>query len=105
LRSDGTVVLAVWNYAPPDQPGSTRGFIVHFKNTKAKQVQVWRLDSDHGDVHSAYEKMGEPRYPTQAELQQLRSASALMTPETRELKNGELTLDVPAHGLALVELK
>ena len=105
LRSDGTVVLAVWNYAPPDQPGSTRGFIVHFKNTKAKQVQVWRLDSDHGDVHSAYEKMGAPRYPTQAELQQLRSASALMAPETRELKNGELTLDVPAHGLALVELK
>jgi hypothetical protein len=49
--------------------------------------------------------MGAPRYPTQAELQQLRSASALIAPETRELKNGELTLDVPAHGLALVELK
>ncbi len=105
LRSDGTVVLAVWNYASPDQPGSTRDFVVHFKNTKAQQAQVWRLDSDHGDVHSAYEKMGAPRYPTQAELQQLRSASALIAPETRELKNGELTLDVPAHGLALVELK
>src|SRR5437870_1597275 len=105
LRSDGTVVLAVWNYAPPDQPGSTRGFIVHFRNAKAQQAQVWRLDSDHGDVHSAYEKMGAPRYPTQAELQQLRSTSVLMAPETRELKNGELTLDVPAHGLALVELK
>src|SRR6266705_1240223 len=91
--------------APPDQPGSTRGFIVHFRNAKAQQAQVWRLDSDHGDVHSAYEKMGAPRYPTQAGLQQLRSASALMAPETRELKNGELTLDVPAHGLALVELK
>ena len=105
LRRDGTVVLAVWNYASPDQPGSTRDFVVHFKNTKAQQAQVWRLDSDHGDVHSAYEKMGAPRYPTQAELQQLRSASALIAPETRELKNGELTLDVPAHGLALVELK
>ena len=49
--------------------------------------------------------MGAPRYPTQAELQQLHSASELILPETRELKNGELTLDVPAHGLALVELK
>src|SRR2546427_668718 len=105
LRNDGTLVLALWNYASPDQPGSTRAFAVHFKNTKAQQAHIWRLDSDHGDVHSAYEKMGGPRYPTQAELQQLRSASALIAPETRELKNGELTLDVPAHGLALVELK
>src|SRR5438552_2852162 len=105
LRNDGTLVLAVWNYASPDQPGSTRAFAVHFKNTKAQQAHIWRLDSDHGDVHSAYEKMGAPHYPTQAELQQLRSASALMAPETRDLKNGELTLDAPAHGLALVELK
>src|SRR5437016_3049152 len=48
LRSDGTVVLAVWNYAPPDQPGSTRAFAVHFKNTKAQQAHIWRLDNDHG---------------------------------------------------------
>src|SRR5206468_630300 len=79
--------------------------LVDIRNAKAQQAQVWRLDSDHGDVHSAYEKMGAPRYPTQAELQHLRSTSVLMAPETRELKNGELTLDVPAHGLALVELK
>src|SRR5437667_4923195 len=105
LRSDGTVVLAVWNYASPDQPGSTRDLVVHFKNTKAQQAQVWRLDSDHGDVHSAYEKMGAPRYPTQAELQQLHSASELILPETRELTNAELTLDVPAHVRALVNLR
>jgi xylan 1,4-beta-xylosidase len=105
LRSDGTVVLAVWNYASPDQPGATRAFIVHFKNTKAQQAQVWRLDSNHGDVHPPYEKMGAPKYPTQAELTQLRSASEITTPETSKIKNGELMLDVPAHGLQLVELK
>jgi xylan 1,4-beta-xylosidase len=105
LRNDGTLVMAVWNYASPDQPGSTRAFIVRFKNTKAQQAQVWRLDSDHGDVHSVYDKMGAPRYPTQAELQQLRSASELSAPETHDIKNGELSLDVPAHGLVLVELK
>ena len=105
LRSDGALVLAVWNYAPPDQPGSPKTFIVRFKNTKAQQARVWRLDSDHGDTHLAYEKMGAPRYPTQAEIRQLRSASELTASQTRDLKNGELNLDVPAHGLALVELK
>jgi xylan 1,4-beta-xylosidase len=104
-RSDGALFLALWNYAPPDQSGALKAFTVRFKNTNARQAKVWRLDGEHGDVHLAYEKMGMPRYPTQAELRQLRSASELNPPETLDLKNGVLALDIPAHGLVLAELK
>jgi xylan 1,4-beta-xylosidase len=104
-RSDGGLSLALWNYAAPDQSGSPKAFVLRFKNTSAQQAEVWRLDGEHGDVHPLYEKMGMPRYPTQAELQQLRSASELSVPETHGLKSGELSLDVPARGLVLVELK
>jgi xylan 1,4-beta-xylosidase len=49
--------------------------------------------------------MGSPRYPSQAQLQELRRATELQAPETRAIEHGELTLTLPGHGLALVELK
>jgi len=104
-RSDGRLVLAIWNYAPPDQAGSPRTLSLRFQNTKAKVASISRVDHDHGDVHPIYEKMGSPRYPTQTQIKQLRTAAQVPAAETRELKNSELTLTVPAHGLAVIELK
>ena len=102
---DGSLILAVWNYAPPDEPGSSRMFTARFKNTNATSALVWRLDAAHGDVHPLYKKMGEPRYPTPSQLQELRAAAALQAPENHELKDGELTLTLPAHGFALIQTK
>ncbi len=104
-RQDGTLVLALWNYASPEQTGSPRTVTVQLKGTNAKQALIARVDRDHGDFHSAYEKMGAPRYPTQAQIQELRKAAEFPTPEARPIQNGELTLTLPAHGMALVELQ
>jgi xylan 1,4-beta-xylosidase len=104
-RSDGTLVLAVWNYAPPDQAGSPRTFTLRFVNAKSGNAKISLLDRDHGDFHSAYEKMGSPQYLTEAQILNLRRASELGEAETRELRNDELTITLPAHGLALIELK
>jgi xylan 1,4-beta-xylosidase len=104
-RKDGTLALAVWNYAPPGQSGSSRIVRLRLKNTKATQALISRVDSDHGDFHSAYEKMGSPPYPTQAQIGELRRATELPAAESRAIENGELTLTIPVHGLALIELK
>jgi len=104
-RKDGTLVLAVWNYAAPDQAGSVRTVTLTLKGTKASHALISRVDSDHGDVHSAYEKMGAPTYPSQKQIQELRQNAELPAPEEQRLKNGELRLTLPAHGLAVVELK
>jgi xylan 1,4-beta-xylosidase len=104
-RKDGTLVLAIWNYAAPDQASSPKTISLSFKSTKAKQALISRVDSEHGDVHPAYEKMGSPQYPTQEQIQKLRQAAELPSPERQELKNGELKLTLPAHGLAVIELK
>lgn len=104
-REDGSLVLALWNYAPPDEAGSSRTFTLRFNNTSAKQASVWRLDTAHGDFHPQYQKMGEPRYPTQSQVEQLRAAAALSSPTEHKLKSNELTLTLPAHGLALIEVK
>jgi xylan 1,4-beta-xylosidase len=104
-RDDGTLVLAIWNYAVPEQAGSERTVALHFKHTKIVRAAIWRLDGEHGDFHSVYEKLSSPRYPTRSQIEDLRLASELVAPETRELNNGELTLALPAHGLAVIELK
>ena len=117
VRKDGTLVLAVWNYAPPasgESPGespkgspggSNKTFTLELKGTKAKQAVISRVDRDHGDVHPLYEKMGSPRYPTSKQIQELRHAAALPAPEKRTLKNGTLTLTLPPQGLAIIEVK
>jgi len=104
-RKDGTLVLAVWNYAAPDEKGSPRTITFTLKGAKASRALISRVDGDHGDFHSAYQKMGSPRYPSQKQIQELREATELHAPEARQLKNGEFSVILPAHGLAVIELK
>jgi len=103
--SNGLMLVAVWNYSSPEQPGTSRSITLKFKGTPAKEAWISRVDPEHGDVHSAYEKMGSPRYPTNAQLIELRKAALPGAPLKQELTNGELTLTLPTYGLALIRLE
>ena len=104
-RKDGALVVAAWNLAPPGAPGSAKDVKLVFRGTQASEVKVSRSDPEHGDVHKAYEAMGSPRYPTQSQIRQLRSAARLSAPEVYKLKDGSVTITIPAHGLVLLDLK
>lgn len=103
-RKDGTLVLAVWNYAPPGESGSSKQITLQFKGTKAKHFLISRVDISHGDIHPAYEKMGSPTYPTQKQIHELQQAAELPAPEAGRVEHGQLTLTLPSHGLAVIEL-
>ncbi len=103
--ADGTLVMALWNYASPAQSGSGKSVTVRFQHIAAASASLWRLDAEHEDFHDAYAKMGTPAYPTPAQIHELRRATEMSAPETRALKNNELTLEIPAQGLVLIELK
>ncbi|MGH9497965.1 MAG: GH39 family glycosyl hydrolase [Terriglobales bacterium] len=104
-KPDGTLVLAVWNYSPPGNPGSPRTITLQLTHSSAKTASIFRVDRDHGDFHLAYEKMGAPRYPTQDQIRELRAAVKPPAPEVRSIEGHRLTISLPGHGLALVELK
>jgi xylan 1,4-beta-xylosidase len=104
-RDDGSLVLAAWNYAPPEQTGLPRLVTFHFKGAKPRRAVILRLDGEHGDVRPTYEKMGSPRYPTQKQIGELRQAAELLNPESRKLEGDELTITLPAQAFALIELK
>jgi xylan 1,4-beta-xylosidase len=98
-------VLAVWNYAPPGAAGSPKTMTLRFQGISAHHASISRVDGGHGDAHALYEKMGSPRYPTEAQIAALRQAAQLQASESRALRNGELTLTLPSYGLAVVTLK
>jgi len=102
-RQDGTLVVAAWNLAPPGSAGGDKNVKLTFKEAGVLQVKVSRVDPEHGDVHKAYQAMGSPRNPTQAQIRQLQSAAQLSAPEVYELKNGSVSIKIPPHGLVLLE--
>ena len=103
---DGTLVLAAWNLANPGDRGAPKAIQLDFKGVKqGAAVSIARVDEQHGDTLALYDKMGKPRYPTQAQIQQLRKESRLPAPELTHLNNGKLTLQVPVNGLAVIRVK
>ncbi len=115
-RDDGTVVLALWNYAPPVgdtasyTPGKPRGTNRHFsvdvRNLAAgAHATVWRLDENHGNAVAAFDQMGRPDFPSRAQIAALRKAGEMAPPERVDLHDGKLQLDIPPQGLVVVELR
>jgi len=104
--SDHTLVIALWNLFLPEDPGEPKrvGIVVNGE-TGRRQALVYRLDSTHGSLLAAYDAMGRPADPTPPQIAQLRQAAELPAPEVQPLLEGKLTLLVPPHGLALIELK
>ena len=104
-RSDGGLVVAVWNLVPAEQTGTEKVVTIRANPPRRfRQATISRLDRDHGDPHPLYEKMGSPRYPTETQLRELRKVADSPVPEVRELQNGELILRLPPEGLAVIEL-
>jgi len=102
-RADGTLALALWNYADVSATAPLRKVTLKLVHNSARSAQVQMMDMERGNVLLAYAKMGSPRYPTEAQLAQLRKAAALGAPEKHAIAaGGTLNLDIPAHALALV---
>ena len=110
-QKDGSLVVAAWNLIPPTPTGVAQtglGKTIHLRFEHlagSRRAYISRVDREHGDAHPAYEKMGEPAYPTGEQLKALQQAAQLPPAEIRELSGGELTLDLAPDGLAVIEIK
>jgi xylan 1,4-beta-xylosidase len=105
-RSDGTLVIAVWNLFLPEEKGTAKTVTIKFKGKPVgRRAVIYQLDSTHGSLLPAYEAMGRPVYPTQKQIKELRDAAELPRPETKMLQNGELKITLPAQALAVIEFR
>ncbi len=105
-RADGTLVFALWNLVPLNTSGTMRQFTIQLPTSqKRKEALIYRVDADHGNVMPTYEKMGSPRFPTQMQLEQLRKAAELGSPESIRISGNSLNISIPVQGLAVIEIK
>jgi len=115
-RKDGTLVLALWNYAPPEGTGAgytapgtlgpAKAFALNLKGVPANaHATIWRVDRDHGNAVRAFDAMGRPASPSREQYVRLREAGKLGAPTVVALKDGKLALSIPSYGLAVVEVR
>ena len=104
-RADGSLVLVVWNYAPPERGGESETFSIHFKNVQPRRATISRVDGGHGDPRATFRELGSPASPTPEQIRKMQQAAQLPSPEVRDIKSGILSLTLPTYGLAVIELK
>jgi xylan 1,4-beta-xylosidase len=110
-HADGSLAIAVWNYAPPGpthEAGATRDFTLSFKGLPGGATAwISVVDRDHGSSLTAWEAMGKPDVPSPQQQEQLRAAARLPPPEVRRLdgSNPSLRLQLRPHALALIEVE
>jgi len=105
-RKDGSFVIAVWNLSAPDASGEPKDVNLQFDSLKGnRRATVYRLDADHGSLTNAYVAMGNPAYPTQAQIQTLKAAAQLSPPESITVRNGSLVLHLAPTALVVIEIR
>ncbi|MBB6146211.1 xylan 1,4-beta-xylosidase [Silvibacterium bohemicum] len=108
-RGDDTIVIAAWNLVEPEATGPDKTFTFQLTGLPAKEkapkVTIRRVDAEHGDTLAAWKKMGSPKYPTTAQIAELKRASEIGKDEVHPLEDGKVTVTVPQKGLALIEVR
>ena len=107
-RADGSLAIAVWNYAPPEETGAVKQVTLAISGLGGgRVVRISRVDRDHGSALTAWETMGSPDFPTREQQKRLRAAGELPRPEVKRLpatNPAEFSVTLPPHGLLLIEI-
>jgi xylan 1,4-beta-xylosidase len=115
--SDGSLVIAEWNYAPPGGSGSTytpqptlpgapRTFVVQLNHfTAAHTAILYRVDSTHGNSLALFDQMGRPENLSAAQIAQLQKAGSLSPAESVSIQDGKITTSVQPYGLVVLLIR
>jgi xylan 1,4-beta-xylosidase len=103
-RHDGTIVVAAWNLVELGKSGTTRKLRLNFRGVaRDAKVTVNRIDETHSNPLATYKTMGEPQYPTRAQIDQLNLTSKLR-PTEESLKDGAFELELQPNALVVLEV-
>jgi xylan 1,4-beta-xylosidase len=101
-RSDGTVVLALWNYAEPGEQRSAKTFHLTGAEERFTRYRMQMVDPDRGSSLKAWKAMGSPATPTLTQIHKIIADSALPAPQDHSIADPVI---IPPQGLAIVELR
>jgi xylan 1,4-beta-xylosidase len=105
------LAVLVWHYADDDLPGADAEILLALDGLPLKsgtaRVQQFRIDADHGNSFTAWQKMNSPLSPTPEQFAQLEKAGQLAelgSPKILRAKDGKLDLrfSLPRQAVSLL---
>ena len=102
-RADGTLVMAAWNYAAPEDAGHPVQARIALRGLHGAEARIVVIDGQHGSPLPAWEAMGRPASPTRDQIRQLQEAAKLPAAETLPIRGDSIEFTLPPHALALIE--
>jgi xylan 1,4-beta-xylosidase len=103
-RKDGSLVIALWNYAEPGAVAQEKAIRLELRNCKAESALVHRVDAAHHSALEEWIRIGRPESLTPRQIADLRAAGAPAQPESIRLNDGRADVRIPAPGLVLLEV-
>ncbi len=100
MRSDGTIVVALWNYAEPGEYVPDKTFRLAVKGN-ARTYRLRFLDPDHGSGLKAWKDIGSPISPTPQQAQAIQKAATPNPAQERPIGD---PITLVGQGLAVVQI-
>jgi xylan 1,4-beta-xylosidase len=106
--------VLVWHYHDDDVPGPAAAveLTVEGLDPSLKQARLahFRIDDEHSNAYTAWQKMGSPKEPSAEQRAALREASELTLneqPRAAEVRDGQvmLRLQMPRQSVSLLRLE
>jgi xylan 1,4-beta-xylosidase len=105
VNPDGSLAIAVWNYAKPDGRGPARRIEIALEGwSGSSMVRFQVVDRDHGSALGAWKTQGSPAFPTREQQRELIRAAQMPPAQSAPLTGGRFALTLPVHALALLEI-
>ena len=111
VKDDHSAALLVWNYHDDDLPSPNRKVDIRLEGIPAGKalLQHYRIDEQHSNAYSAWQKMGSPQHPASREVKALEAAGKLAQLEapvwiTTEDGKTSIRAEMPRHSVSLLKL-
>lgn len=113
-RDARRATILAWHYHDDDVPGPAADVSLAVEGLGMKQgkatLQHFRVDTDHSNAYTVWQKMGSPAAPSSAQYAQMLKASELAVlpgPSTVDVADGRAALKfaLPRQGVSLIVLE
>lgn len=102
-RADGSLAIALWNYAEPEAECCEQTITVDFVTPHPAHGLLHRVDSSHHSALEEWIRMGRPSAPTLKQIAILKAAGTASKPESITIIGGRVEIRIPPRGLVLLE--
>lgn len=111
-KDQNTISVMVWNYHDDNLPATDADVELVFKNIPSDRVLMhhYRIDHEHSNAYTAWQKMGSPQQVSEAQYSQLEKAGGLellSPPAWVHVSKGTATsqFKLPRQGVSLVRVE